>query len=68
MFKLNQLNSYEFDSSLQASDYADAYFTLQPELQKLFGRPVDLVTRASINSNPYFKRSVEASEQPLYAA
>ena len=34
-------------------DIFDAYFTLKEQLEAILGRPVDLVTRASIE-NPYF--------------
>ena len=47
--------------------YADAYFGLKEELERLFGRPVDLVSLASL-SNPYFIREIEASRRLLYAA
>lgn len=47
--------------------YVDAYFTLKERLEALFGRPVDLVTRTSIE-NPYFRRQVEATAELLYAA
>ncbi|HLW19730.1 MAG TPA: nucleotidyltransferase domain-containing protein [Cyclobacteriaceae bacterium] len=47
--------------------YTDNYFDVQYELEKLFGRKVDLVTEKSL-SNPYFIRSVEETKQLLYAA
>lgn len=47
--------------------YADAYFGLKEELERLFARPVDLVSLASL-SNPYFIREIEASRRLLYAA
>ncbi|MBZ0088949.1 MAG: nucleotidyltransferase domain-containing protein [Thermoanaerobaculia bacterium] len=47
--------------------YADAYFGLKEELERLFGRPVDLVSLASLR-NPYFIREIEASRRLLYAA
>lgn len=46
---------------------ADQYFGLLTELQKLFGRDVDLLTRQSLR-NPYFIRSVEKTRRLLYAA
>ena len=47
--------------------YADAYFGLLEGLEELFGRPVDLVVDTAIR-NPYFRRSVEQTRSPLYAA
>ncbi len=47
--------------------YADAYFGLKEELERLFARPVDLVSLASLR-NPYFIREIEASRRLLYAA
>lgn len=47
--------------------YADNYFELHKELEKMFGRKVDLLTERSL-SNPYFIQSVEATKQLLYAA
>ena len=52
---------------LQSGAYVDAYFGLKEGLEELFGRPVDLVSAASIR-NAYFRRSVERTKAPLYAA
>ena len=41
-------------------------FDLEDELADLFGRPVDLVSRKSINK--YLREQVLAEAQPLYAA
>ena len=41
-------------------------FDLEDELATLFGRPVDLVARKSINK--YIREQVLAEAQPLYAA
>ena len=41
-------------------------FDLEDELGNLFGRPVDLVSRKSINK--YIRERVLADAQPLYAA
>jgi len=49
------------------SKYTDNYFELHENLEKLFGRKVDLLTERSL-SNPYFIQSVEATKQLLYAA
>lgn len=55
----------EFDD-LPPRAYADAYFTLKEGLEQLFGRPVDLVTKASVE-NPYFRERVDAERTPVYA-
>jgi predicted nucleotidyltransferase len=47
--------------------YADAYFGLLEELQRLFHRPVDLVVESSIR-NPYFRQSVDSTRTLVYAA
>lgn len=45
---------------------ATRYIQFADDLEALFGRPVDLLTVASISSQ-YFKRELEASRQVLYA-
>jgi predicted nucleotidyltransferase len=45
--------------------YADRYLGLAEELERLFGRKVDLVTAESVR-NPYFRREVEATRQLVY--
>lgn len=45
----------------------DVYFDLAEALERLFGRPVDLIEVGCIN-NPGIKDSIEASKVPLYAA
>jgi predicted nucleotidyltransferase len=52
---------------LQPGAYVDAFFDLKEGLEQLFGRPVDLVSAASIR-NPYFRQSVERTKALLYAA
>jgi hypothetical protein len=47
--------------------YTDHYFELHEKLEKLFGRPIDLVT-VNMLGNPYFIQSVESTKQLLYAA
>jgi len=49
----------------RAPDYADRYLDLAESLEALLGRKVDLVTERSIR-NPYFRRAVEATRQPVY--
>jgi predicted nucleotidyltransferase len=51
---------------LPPSQYAAAYFGLKERLESLFGRPVDLVTEASLE-NPYFRERVYAERKPVYA-
>ncbi len=47
--------------------YAQAYFSLKEALEALFKRPVDLITPASLG-NPYFRASLAASSERVYAA
>lgn len=54
----------EFDET--APNLFLAYFSLQDELARLLGRPVDLVSRRSMQ-NPYFAASVEEAYEELYA-
>jgi hypothetical protein len=56
----------EFDE-LRPRDYADSYFGLLEELQRLFRRDVDLVVARSVK-NPYFIESIQRSRTLLYAA
>lgn len=46
-------------------EYADNYLGLAEALEKLFSRPVDLVTERSIR-NRYFREAVFANRQLLY--
>lgn len=55
----------EFEE-LPPAKYADAYFGLKDSLEELFGRPVDLITEASLE-NPYFRDRVQAELRPVYA-
>jgi hypothetical protein len=52
-------------SALSAGSYLDRYLDFAEALEQLFQRPVDLVTERAIR-NPYFRRSVEATRQPVY--
>jgi predicted nucleotidyltransferase len=47
------------------SEYADNYLGLAHALEKLFSRPVDLVTERAIR-NPYFRETVLATRQLVY--
>jgi predicted nucleotidyltransferase len=49
------------------AEYAAAYFALREELEKLFARPVDIVTPPGL-ANPYFRQRVEQEKILLYAA
>lgn len=49
----------------QPAEYTENYFGLATELERLFGRPVDLVTERSVR-NPYFRQVVEATRQLVY--
>jgi predicted nucleotidyltransferase len=52
---------------MSPAEYAEAYFSLKEGLESVFGRPVDLVSSGSV-VNPYFRESIEASRQCVYAA
>lgn len=56
---------HELDG-LEPATYADAWLTLHESLQKLFGRPVDLVTLAAVH-NPYFREQALAQRETVYA-
>jgi uncharacterized protein len=48
-------------------DHANGYFGLMEDLEKLLGRPVDLIEPGPI-SNPYFREEVERTRRALYEA
>jgi uncharacterized protein with HEPN domain/predicted nucleotidyltransferase len=48
-------------------DYADTYFELTEEFEKILNRPVDLVTDKSLG-NPYFIESLNKTKTPIYEA
>ena len=52
--------------ALPPARYASAFFALKEGLEKLFGRPVDLVTESGLG-NPYFRERVQAERRTLYA-
>ncbi|MFN7137101.1 MAG: nucleotidyltransferase family protein [Thermomonas sp.] len=52
---------------LPPGGYADAYFGLLEDLQKLLDSPVELVVERAIR-NPYFRQAVQAHREPVYAA
>jgi len=54
-----------FSQREPTGEYADRYLDLAEAMERLFGRPVDLVTEQSVR-NPYFRRVVESSRQRVY--
>ena len=49
----------------QPAEYTENYFGLAEELERLFGRRVDLMTERSVR-NPYFRQVIEATRQLVY--
>jgi predicted nucleotidyltransferase len=49
------------------AEHADSYFGLIEDLQRLFGRPVDLIEPGSLR-NPYLLEAIRASQVILYDA
>ena len=45
--------------------YAQACFGLHQGLERLFGRPVDLLTEPGLK-NPYLRRQIESEKRTLY--
>ena len=56
----------EFEE-LQPGAYADAYFGLLEDLQRIFQRTIDLVVARSVR-NPYLLEKIGQSRALLYAA
>lgn len=52
---------------LAPTEYAEAYFGLREALERMFSKPVDLVTTPSLR-NPFFKQRLEQTRSLLYAA
>ncbi|MDX8032471.1 nucleotidyltransferase domain-containing protein [Lentzea sp. BCCO 10_0856] len=48
-------------------DHFGTYFALKEGLERILGRPVDLVVSTSIR-NPYFRQQVMETKETLYAA
>lgn len=68
----DRLQTHDLDflvdlGDLPPKDYADAYFGLREALERLFSRPVDLVTTPGLR-NPFFKQRLEQTKSMLYAA
>lgn len=57
----------EFLPGADLGPWMARFFELRDELERRFGRPVDLVM-ANAPRNPYFLREVNRTRQPLYAA
>jgi len=57
----------EFSSEVEIIDYADNYFSLLDELEKLLGRKVDLLSVKSLK-NPILLKEINKHKISLYAA
>jgi len=49
------------------AEHADSYFGLLEELERLFGRSVDLLEKEAVR-NPYLKRNIDESGVMVYAS
>ena len=49
------------------ADRFDDYFTLREGLERIFGRPVDIVVASAVR-NPYFRDEIMRTREQLYAA
>ena len=49
------------------AEYATVYFALREELERLFAKPIDIITPPGL-ANPYFRQRVEQEKTLLYAA
>lgn len=56
----------EFED-LNPSAYADAYFGLLEDLERLFGRHVDLVMTSAV-TNPYFLEDIARNRTTVYGS
>lgn len=56
----------EFDR-IPGGAYASNFFDLKEALERLLGRPVDLIVSSAIR-NPWFRKGIERSRALLYAA
>ena len=57
----------ELAELLPPEAYADAFFALKEGLERLFARPVDLLTDRAIH-NPYSRQRLAAERQQVYVA
>ena len=53
--------------SMSPADHADSFFGLLEDLERLFGRRIDLLEPDPIK-NPYLRQSIERSRKVLYEA
>lgn len=67
-------DSFDVDTSdvdvlveFEAGPDFDHYFALKEGLEKIIGRPVDVVTLSGL-ANPYFRERVMQTREPIYAA
>ena len=56
-----------FFESLSPLEHGDAFFSLKEDLEKLFGREVDLLSYRVVK-NPIFKEELDKTKVALYAA
>ena len=52
-------------NKMNYGDYADTYFILADKFEKLFHRPVDLLTEKSL-SNPYLIETINKTKTRIY--
>src|SRR5271169_5125968 len=53
--------------AMPPQEHARSYFGLTRELERLFGRKIDLVEASAVR-NPYIRRNIEATQVAVYAA
>ncbi len=56
-----------FEDSLGPIERGDAFFGLLDDLEELFKRPIDLISYRAIK-NPVFRKELDQTKVPLYAA
>jgi len=54
-----------FEDTIDLEDYADNFFDLNEELERILNRNIDLVVDKSLK-NPYLIKSIEGSKVLLY--
>ena len=57
----------EFDAAEAPPGRLSRYLALAEALERLLGKPVDLITHQSIG-NPYFRKAVDDTREAVYAA
>jgi uncharacterized protein len=66
----NVIGDLDFLVEFQALDpdtYADAYFGVLEDLERLFGRSVDLVMTSAV-TNPYFLEDIARTRTEIYGS